>query len=150
MGGIITPDIMELTDKPNPPQTLTPEAVLLFARHGVFFDVSSGEILDKSKANVLGKVLICIQVIWFAMQVIARLAAGYPLALIEIHTVVHVLCALVMYILWWEVSLVLFCEGCLVLLNFQSRSRKIFARLCLEVLLTVLIFWPVYPFYRTD
>ena len=105
MGGIITRDITELTDTPKPPETLTPDAVLFLARYGVFFDISSEEIMDKSKANVLGKILICIQVIWFAIQVIARLVAGYPLALIEVHTVVHVLCALVMYILWWEVSL---------------------------------------------
>lgn len=104
MGGIIARDIVELTDHVDPPRTLTPTAVLFFARRGVFFDVSSEEILDKSKANVVGKVLICIQVIWFAIQVITRLGAGYPLTLIEVHTVVHVLCALVMYILWWEVS----------------------------------------------
>lgn len=111
MGGIITRDTTELTDKPNPPQTLTSDAVLFFARYGVFFDVSSEEIMDKSKANALGKVLICMQVIWFAIQVIARLVAGYPLALIEVHTIVHVLCALVMYILWWEVSYTNFCES---------------------------------------
>lgn len=112
MGGIITRDITELTDTPDPPQTLTPNAVLFFARYGVFFDISSQEIMDKSKANVLGKVLICVQVIWFAIQVIARLKVGYPLALIEVHTVVHVLCALVMYILWWEVSFANTCQCC--------------------------------------
>ena len=106
MGGIITHDIVELTDIPDPPRTLTPDAVLFFARRGVFFDVSSKEIMDKSKANVLGKGLICVQVTWFAIQVITRLVAGYPLTLIELHTVVHVVCALAMYILWWEVSCV--------------------------------------------
>ncbi len=111
MGGIITPDIAELTDDPNPPQTLTADAVLFFARHGVFFDVSSGEITDKSKTNVLAKLLICIQVIWFAIQVISRLVAGYPLTLIEVHTVVHVFCALVIYLLWWEVSLANFAKA---------------------------------------
>lgn len=105
MGGISTPSVTEITDDPNPPRTLGPCAIIFFARRGFFFDVSSDEIMDKSKANMMGKALICLQVLWFAIQTIARAVAGYPLTLLEIHTMVHVLCALAMYILWWEVSL---------------------------------------------
>lgn len=124
MGGITTRNVTELTDTSNPPQTLTPDAVIFFARYGVFFDISSEEIMDKSKANVVGKILICVQVIWFAIQVIARLTAGYPLALIEVHTVVHVLCALVMYILWWEVSFAKFCECRDILLIVSTQKPQ--------------------------
>ena len=125
MGGIITHDLVDLTDEPDPPRTLTPSAVLFFARRGVFFDVSSEEIIDKSKANVLGKFLICSQVIWFGIQVTARLVAGYPLALIEVHTVVHVLCALAMYALWWEVGFARFYEVCCyTLLIFPDKKPQ--------------------------
>lgn len=80
--------------------------------------------MDKSKANVLGKVLICVQIIWFAIQVITRLVAGYPLTLIELHTVVHVLCALMMYILWWEVRFANSSESCHVLLTFSIKKPQ--------------------------
>ena len=104
MGGITTLHINKLTDDENPPRTLSSNAILNFASHGLFFDVSLIEILDKSKTNEVAKGLICFQVIWFGIQIFARRAAKLPLTLIEIHTTVHVVCALVMYVLWWKVS----------------------------------------------
>ena len=83
---------------------LVPEAVLFLAREGSFVEISSGMISDKSKASLLGKALVCIQVLWFSIQCVARRAARYPLVLLEIHTMVHVLCALLMYIWWWKAS----------------------------------------------
>ena len=105
MGGITTEDVAKLVDNKNRRFTLTPKAVLYFARDGRFFDISPTIISDKSKANLLGKGLVCIQVIWFFIQCVTRVEAHYPLALVEIHTVVHVVCALSMYILWWKASL---------------------------------------------
>ena len=105
MGGITTPDVTKISDDVKGPITLTPGAVIEFARKGVFFDISRDTISDKSKSNLLGKGLVCMQVIWFLVQCIARAAAGYPLTLLEVHTMVHVACALLMYALWWEVSL---------------------------------------------
>ena len=110
MGGIVTHDVAKISDDVNGPIVLTPDAVIEFARKGVFFDISSEVISDKSKANLLGKGLVCMQVVWFLIQCIARAAAGYPLALLEVHTMVHVVCALLMYALWWEVSLEIFEE----------------------------------------
>ena len=104
MGGIATEDVAKLVDDENRRFALTPRAVLCFARNGRFFDISPAIISDKSKANLLGKGLVCIQVIWFFIQWVTRVAAQYPLALVEIHTVVHVVCALSMYILWWKAS----------------------------------------------
>ena len=105
MGGIATEDVAKLVDDGNRRFALKPRAVLHFAREGRFFDISPTTISDKSKANLLGKGLVCVQVIWFFIQWVTRVAAQYPLALIEIHTVVHVVCALSMYILWWKASL---------------------------------------------
>ena len=104
MGGIATQAVGKIVDDEDRRLTLTPEAVLFFARDGVFFDIPPEVISDKSKANLLGKGLVCAQVTWFFTQLLTRVAAEYPLALIEIHTVVHVVCALSMYVLWWKVS----------------------------------------------
>lgn len=105
MGGIVTDDVGRLEDNENRRFSLTARAIRLFARDGVFFNISLATISDKSKANLLGKCLVCVQVVWFVIQCVARAAAKYPLALIEIHTIVHVVCALSMYVLWWKVSL---------------------------------------------
>ena len=79
---------------------------------------------------MLAKGLVCFQVTWMVVQVqhnvpftwqtlegfnqlyqqaIARKASGYPLALLELHTLVHVLCALIMYSLWIKVDLTFIC-----------------------------------------
>ncbi len=105
MGGIVTGDVEKIHDNITGPITLTPDAVIEFARNGTFFEISCELISDRSKSNLLGKGLVCMQVIWFLIQCIARAVAGYPLALLEVHTMVHVVCALFMYALWWQVSL---------------------------------------------
>lgn len=35
-------------------------------------------------------------------QVIVRSAQGLPTSLLEVHTVAHVVCALIMYVIWWH------------------------------------------------
>jgi hypothetical protein len=80
--------------------TLTTKGLLFLADQGYFFEVSSETIADKSKANLLAKVFVCLQVLWVAGQTIERKIAGYPISLLEFHTLVHVFCALVMYTLW--------------------------------------------------
>ena len=64
--------------------------------------VGEGEIRDKSKANSLAKAIVCIQAIWFCAQVIGRLAQRMPISLLELNTFAHALCALLIYILWWD------------------------------------------------
>ena len=86
------------------PVTLSSDGMIALARQGHFVDISPEDIGDKSKADILTKSLICIQVLWIVIQCIARKAAGYPLTLLEIHTMVHVVCALTIYVLWWKVS----------------------------------------------
>lgn len=80
--------------------TITTDGLLFLADNGHFFEVSSEIIADKSKANLLAKGLVCLQVLWVAGQAIERKVAGYPISLLEFHTLVHVFCALVMYTLW--------------------------------------------------
>ncbi|KAL2074890.1 hypothetical protein VTL71DRAFT_8670 [Oculimacula yallundae] len=82
--------------------TLTPDGILLLAQHGHLFYVEPDAIADKSKANILAKSLVCVQVLWVAGQAIERKVAGLPISLLEYHTLVHVVCALVMYVLWFK------------------------------------------------
>lgn len=103
MGGI-TVDVSKLTNDYEQLRIL-PDAILFLAREGVFVDITPAVVSDKSKADLIRKALVCIQVTWFTIQCIERKVADYPLALLEIHTMVHVVCALFMYILWWKVNL---------------------------------------------
>jgi hypothetical protein len=101
MGGI-TVDVNYMSDKSY--VTLTPLGLVFLAELGYYVDVSLETIAHKSKVNILGKMLVCIQVTWMAVQCIARKAAEYPLTLLEVHTMVHVACALILYILWFPVG----------------------------------------------
>jgi hypothetical protein len=58
-------------------------------------------VRDKTKADSLAKGLVCIQGIWMLIQTIARRAAGLPITLIELNTMAHVGCALMLYLTWW-------------------------------------------------
>ena len=102
MGGFVY-DVEDLRDDLSL-MTIKPCGIIGLARQGQFVDISNKDITDKSKADIFTKSLICIQVSWMVIQCIARKAAGYPLTLLEIHTMVHVVCALILYVLWWKVS----------------------------------------------
>ncbi|KAI5846653.1 hypothetical protein BZA05DRAFT_476009 [Tricharina praecox] len=84
--------------------TLTPHGVLWIARKGWLpVDAISPEFVkDKSKVNALAKVLVCLQAGWMIIQALGRLAAGQEVTLIELHTVLHALCAGTMYITWFS------------------------------------------------
>ena len=125
MGGVATCDFTRSRDDITGPIALTPDALIALAQRGAVFDISLETISDKSKSNLLGKGLVCVQVVWFPIQCIARAVAGCPLALLEVHTMVHVVCALLMYALWWEVSLVSSRTFCVSILR-SCRNLKIF------------------------
>ena len=59
------------------------------------------EIKDKSKANMLSKVLVCIQALWVVIKAIGRKADGLPLTLLELNNIMHVASVLPMYVLWF-------------------------------------------------
>ncbi|KAI9771424.1 MAG: hypothetical protein M1840_002044 [Geoglossum simile] len=59
-------------------------------------------IADKSKANLIGKLLACVQASWLLVQCLGRKLQGLPITLLELNTVVHVLTAIFMYGLWWN------------------------------------------------
>ncbi|KAF2826944.1 hypothetical protein CC86DRAFT_350141 [Ophiobolus disseminans] len=81
---------------------LTAKGVALLANCGHIPDISLDDIRDKNKADGLAKLLVCVQAGWMIVQVVTRTATGLPTSLLEVHTVAHVVCALIMYVLWWH------------------------------------------------
>lgn len=65
-------------------------------------NLSAAEIESKSKANALAKTLVCVQALWFLAQTLSRLFQQIPISLLELNTSGHALCALLIYLLWWE------------------------------------------------
>ncbi|KAL9608910.1 MAG: hypothetical protein Q9167_006279 [Letrouitia subvulpina] len=100
MGGFAV-DVSDMHDKLST-ITLTVPGILHLAQKGVVFEVSDAEIKDKSKADLLAKGLVVIQITWMILQCITRKASGYPLTPLELHTLVHAGCALIMYALWFR------------------------------------------------
>ena len=64
--------------------------------------MSAEQISDRSKANHLAKSIICLQALWYCTQFFARLGTGLPLLLLELNTLAHSICALLIYFLWWQ------------------------------------------------
>ena len=83
---------------------LTTGAVKALAYTSRFLHVDDKEVQDRSKADGLAKLLICVQVTWLSVECIARKASNLPLTILEIHTFIHVVCALAIYIIWFKVS----------------------------------------------
>jgi hypothetical protein len=84
------------------PLTLSARGVAFLARCGHLPNIPEDDIVDKSKADGLAKFLVCLQAAWMVVQVIARLVLGLPVTLLEVNILGHVLCAFVIYMLWWH------------------------------------------------
>ncbi|KAK4940505.1 hypothetical protein LTR10_019379 [Elasticomyces elasticus] len=102
MGGLVV-DVGDVYDNV-PWATLTPAGVLHFATKIGWerFSVGDQTIRDKSKADILAKVLVILQVSRSLFQCITRQASGYPLTVLEVHILVHAACAMLMYALWFR------------------------------------------------
>ncbi|KAK0735362.1 hypothetical protein B0T21DRAFT_367587, partial [Apiosordaria backusii] len=79
---------------------LTSSGVLQLAKQGHFIFLPEGRISDKSKADIVQKTVVMGQVLWMALQCTVRGVFGLPLTLLEVHTMVHVVCSLVIFVLW--------------------------------------------------
>lgn len=69
---------------------------------GSVLPISTRDIQDKGKASVIAKVIIAGQVNWLVLQLIARIINGLPIALIELHVLIHILVAAMVYGFWWN------------------------------------------------
>ena len=100
MGGVE----VAVPGQPGKTLCLQDKAVLLLAELGHFVSIPASNIDDKSKASILQKAVVIIQVSWMVIQCISRAAHRLPLALLEVHTMVHVVCASFLYALWLKVG----------------------------------------------
>lgn len=80
--------------------TITTDGLFFLAGHGHFCRINKKETLDKSKADLLAKGLVCVQVLWVAGQAIERKIAGYPITLLEAHTLGRSSCSQRNLFLW--------------------------------------------------
>jgi hypothetical protein len=85
-------------------KVLSARGVLELAKMGEFIYISRDAIGDRSKADTFQKFLVLLQVSWMVCQCIARRAYGLPITLLEVHAMVHVACAILMYAFWIEVG----------------------------------------------
>lgn len=85
-----------------PRVTISPKGVAFLASHGHFLRTPESTIRDKSKADIMEKVLVCVQVAGMLVQTVRRRAVGYPITLLEVHTLVRVACAITMYGFWFQ------------------------------------------------
>lgn len=82
--------------------TFTAKGVLQLARAGMLPHMSRRDIEDKSKADWLAKGLACFQGVTFFGIMIGRWAQRLPVTLLEVHVLIHVICAFAMYLIWFE------------------------------------------------
>lgn len=84
----------------SPRLILTAHGIAKLAEHGHLPNVPEAVIADKSKANFVAKLLATLQASWFLVQCVARWKAHLTITLLELNTLAHVICALLMYLFW--------------------------------------------------
>ncbi|EPS41856.1 hypothetical protein H072_4182 [Dactylellina haptotyla CBS 200.50] len=101
MGGIAV-QTRASTFNEAPRITLSAEGVRMLSFLNMLPQTDDEEIRDKSKGDWLAKSLVCVQAFYIIVQAVSRLAAHMPISLLEVNTVGHVICALTLYLLWWN------------------------------------------------
>ncbi|KAH8105376.1 hypothetical protein BXZ70DRAFT_904573 [Cristinia sonorae] len=66
------------------------------------YDFLSREIGDRSKSSAFSKLVVVLQILNLAAQVIGRLASKLPVTPLECVTCGYVLWAIAIYVVWWE------------------------------------------------
>ncbi|KAK6529590.1 hypothetical protein TWF281_008761 [Arthrobotrys megalospora] len=101
MGGVAV-QTRASTFNGSPRITLSAEGVRMLSFLKRLPTTDDREIRDKSKGDWLAKSLVCIQACYIIIQAVSRLAARMPISLLEVNTIGHVICALTLYLLWWN------------------------------------------------
>jgi len=87
-----------------PFSTLTPEELLKYVRDE-FVEmpvITEAEIQDRSKGDTLSKGIAIFQLLWFTVQIVARLSQGLSTTLLEIDTLAVAFLSCIAYALWWK------------------------------------------------
>ncbi|KAJ5528185.1 hypothetical protein N7513_012344 [Penicillium frequentans] len=102
MGGfsIITPYIDRNSKKITVSRLVSAEGISILAQTGFLPEISASEVDERSNADIFAKGLVLLQIIWFALQVIGRLAQGLSVTPLETHTIIHVGCTILLYAIW--------------------------------------------------
>lgn len=91
---------------PDHEYTLNPDALAFLLREECITTVQLAKlrkvVVDKGKSDVMAKLLVCIQGIWMGVNCLSRKIAGLPLTLLELNVVMHVVCAVAVYVCWWK------------------------------------------------
>ena len=92
----------DLSWKPPRRAYLTAKGLECLIENGRLSLPSKEAIAERSKSDALAKTLVCLQAGYIIVQCISRLSSGLPLTFLEINTLGHVLCALIMYSFWFH------------------------------------------------
>lgn len=84
----------------SPRLILTAQGIAKLAEHGHLPNVQETMIAEKSRADFVAKLLAILQASWILIQCIARWKAHLTMTLLELNTLAHTICALLMYLLW--------------------------------------------------
>ncbi|RYP12482.1 hypothetical protein DL765_007281 [Monosporascus sp. GIB2] len=69
---------------------------------GLTSTIDEEEIADRSKSDAFTKVFAIVQSGWLIVSSIARIHRGHAITELELATMAFIICALVMYIFWWN------------------------------------------------
>ncbi|RYP67005.1 hypothetical protein DL771_007501 [Monosporascus sp. 5C6A] len=69
---------------------------------GLTSTIDEEEIADRSKSDAFTKVFAIVQSGWLIVSSIARVHHGYAITELELATMAFIICALIMYIFWWN------------------------------------------------
>lgn len=85
-------------------ETLSPHDFqeLIEAKKIAFPEIMEEEINDRSKGDSLSKGLVLMQVVWFIIQFIARLAKGLAITRLELAMFAFAVMNGFMYLFWWN------------------------------------------------
>ncbi|KAI0096580.1 hypothetical protein GGR51DRAFT_543126 [Nemania sp. FL0031] len=81
---------------------IKPTALIYLAKEKGRFIQPENNIEARGHADGLAKALICVQVGWMVIQCIGRTSMNLPVSLLEIHVLAYVVCALIVYGLWFQ------------------------------------------------
>jgi hypothetical protein len=62
--------------------------------------LSAAQIHGMSNTSALGKTVACVQISWFMLQIITRVAKHLPISQLEVATLAFVICSILMYLLF--------------------------------------------------